>query len=556
MHANDSTISIPFYKPLAFSAFRNIWLAGLLLHFGQLIQTVGATWTMAEISSNAIMVALVQTAAMAPVMLFALSTGAIADTFDRRRVVLIGLLLTLCGASAFTVSALAGKLSPSLILLFTFVIGSGVALFSPAWQASVTEQVPPDVVPSAVALNSICFNFARSLGPTIGGLIVAFGGAALAFLTHAILILPIVFVFLLWKRVHAPTRFPPEQFNRAVISGVRYVLNSRGLRVILVRSLLVGILGSVLSALMPLIARIQLKGDASIYGLILGAYGLGAVLGALCVSPLRARFQSEAVVRFFTMLMAAMLFVVASSHSVTLVAFALIVAGACLMISVTMFHVGMQTASPRWVAGRTLALFQAATAGGIAIGSWVWGTLVQSYDTGFSMLVAGIGMFCSSFIGIWLELPQSTGIVTESGVVSDDPAVELAISDRSGPIVIEVQYRVRPELARSFYSVMQEIQQVRQRNGAYGWSLARDVSDVELWTERYHCPTWLDYLRQRNRPTKSEQELNRLAFDYHKGPEKPRIRRMLERPFGSVRHRDDVKYNAASPVIPAQTGGT
>lgn len=93
---------------------------------------------------------------------------------------------------------------------------------------------------------------------------------------------------------------------------------------------------------------------------------------------------------------------------------------------------------------------------------------------------------------------------------------------------------------------MQEVQMFRKRNGAYGWSIARDMADPELWTVRFHCPTWLDYLRQRNRSTLSERELDRQAMAYHIGPGPVRVRRMLERPFDSVCGTDDVKF---SPLI-------
>jgi hypothetical protein len=120
-----------------------------------------------------------------------------------------------------------------------------------------------------------------------------------------------------------------------------------------------------------------------------------------------------------------------------------------------------------------------------------------------------------------------------------DPEVRLSLTGRSGPLVVEIEYRVAQENARAFHGVMQEVQLSRQRNGAYGWSIARDIADPELWTERYHCPTWFDYLRQRNRSTQSERALHQRAMDFHLGPDPVRVRRMLERPFGSVRWKED-----------------
>jgi hypothetical protein len=142
-----------------------------------------------------------------------------------------------------------------------------------------------------------------------------------------------------------------------------------------------------------------------------------------------------------------------------------------------------------------------------------------------------------------------------------DPEVRLSLTGRSGPLVVEIEYRVSMDSARAFHNVMQEVQLSRQRNGAYGWSIARDIADPELWTERYHCPTWLDYLRQRNRATQIERELHLKAIAFHVGAEPVRVRRMLERPFGSVRWNEETPDRAAQtaeevlPVV-AQAAGS
>jgi hypothetical protein len=112
-----------------------------------------------------------------------------------------------------------------------------------------------------------------------------------------------------------------------------------------------------------------------------------------------------------------------------------------------------------------------------------------------------------------------TGARDEDAERLEDPEVQLQLTARSGPLVVEIEYRVDQENARAFHGVMQDVQLSRQRNGAYGWSIARDIADPELWTERYHCPTWLDFLRQRNRSTQSERALYQRAADYHLGPD-------------------------------------
>src|SRR5450755_2078261 len=547
MFAADSVTA-----PLRHSVFRRIWLASLLSNFGLLIQGVGAAWAMTQMTSSADKVALVQTALMLPIMLISMPAGAIADMYDRRVVALVSLAIALCGATVLTVMAWLNLVTPNILLGLCFVVGSGMALFGPAWQASVSEQVPTETLPSAVALNGISYNIARSFGPAIGGIVVATAGAVAAFATNAVLYIPLLIVLFLWRRSNEPSRLPRERLNRAIVSGVRYIANSPSIRIVLARTLVTGLIGGSVSALMPLVARDLLHGGAQTYGIMLGAFGMGAVFGALNIAEVRKRMSGEAAVRACALCMGGAIAAVALSRQPVLTAAALVVAGAVWMLAVALFNIGVQLSAPRWVAGRSLAAFQASIAGGIAIGSWGWGRLTDAAGVETALLVSAGLMFASPLLGLWLRMPP-VGARNEDAEVLADPEVRLLLTGRSGPLVVEIEYRVDQDSARAFHNVMQEVQLSRQRNGAYGWSIARDIADPELWTERYHCPTWLDYLRQRNRSTQSERALHQRAQAFHLGPDPVRIRRMLERPFGSVRWKDETPDRAAHEVLPVTT---
>jgi MFS family permease len=544
--------------PLRHGVFRRIWLASLLSNLGLLIQGVGAAWAMTQMTSSADKVALVQTALMLPVMLISMPAGAIADMYDRRVVALISLSISLAGSTALSVLAWLGLVTPQSLLALCFVVGSGMALFGPAWQSSVSEQVPAETLPSAVALNGISYNIARSFGPAIGGIVVATAGAVAAFAANAVLYIPLLVVLFLWRRSSEPSRLPRERLNRAMVSGVRYIANSPSIRIVLARTLVTGVIGGSVSALMPLVARDLLHGGAQTYGIMLGAFGMGAVIGALNIAEVRKRMSGEAAVRACALSMAGAIAAVAMSKSPVLTAAALVIAGAVWMLAVALFNIGVQLSAPRWVAGRSLAAFQASIAGGIAMGSWGWGHLTDVVGVETALLVSAALMFVSPLLGFWLRMPR-IGARNEDAEVLADPEVRLSLTGRSGPLVVEIEYRVAQESARAFHNVMQEVQLSRQRNGAYGWSIARDIADPELWTERYHCPTWLDYLRQRNRSTQSERALHQRAIDFHLGPDPVRVRRMLERPFGSVRWKEDTPDRAANEVLPvanAASGST
>jgi MFS family permease len=517
--------------PLRYAAFRRIWLASLVSNLGTLVQGVGVAWAMTEMTSSADKVALVQTALGLPVMLIAMPAGAIADVHDRRIVALSALGIALGAATLLTALAWLGLLTPNLLLALCFAVGCGTAMMGPAWASAVGEQVPPQALPSAVALNGISYNIARSVGPAIGGIVVATAGTMAAFALNALSFLPLIVALFLWKRHAERSRLPPENLRHAVVLGVRYIANSPSIKIVLARTVLTGLFSGAILALMPLVARDLLHGGAGTYGFILGAFGLGAVIGALNIAQVRRRLDSEAAIRVCALSIGAGIAGMALSRQPILTAAALVLAGAGWTLSWTLFNIGVQLSAPRWVTARSLAAYQAATSGGIALGSWAWGHLTDAAGVETALLISAGLMAASPLVGLWLRMP-SVIARAEEGQLLEDPVVRLPITGRDGPLVVEIEYRVLENDALPFHDLMQQLQLVRQRNGAYGWSLARDIADPELWTERYHCPTWHDYLRLRNRPTQAERMLERHAIGFHVGPGKVRLRRMLERPFG------------------------
>jgi len=527
------------FEPLRETVFRRIWLTSVLSNFGQLILGVGAAWEMTRLTASPSLVALVQTALMLPLMLVAVPAGAVADMFDRRRIAMTGLAFSaLCG-TLLTTLAWAGLTSPWVLLAFCSLIGAGVALYSPSWQASISEQVPPRQLPAAIALGSISYNVARSFGPAVGGLIVLAAGAKAAFAINALCYLPLLIAFYLWNRRHVPSRLPPERIDRAVITGARYVLHSGSVRTVLVRSFMFGLAGASATALAPLIARDMLGGNASVYGLLLGASGVGAVAGALSVGWISHRLSNEAASRLMSLIGGLALVVVGLSRSVPLTCSALFVAGAANIIMIAMFNISVQLAAPRWVTARALSLFSSALTGGIAIGSVAWGVVAGYWAVEVAVVASGVALCATPLLAFIFPLPHTTFSGVESVSIDHQPEVAMALTMRSGPVVIEVDYRVHTDFARPFYDAMLKVQRSRLRNGGFNWSLSRDIGDPGLWTERYQFPTWGDYLRTRERFTQADLDAQGAADAFTTEGVPKKVRRRLERPFGSVRWRAD-----------------
>jgi MFS family permease len=531
------------FAPLRERTFRTIWTASLLSNFGQLILGVGAAWEMTRLTPSASMVALVQTAMMLPLMLVALPAGAIADMFDRRKIAMAGLGISIVSASVLTTLAFLGLTSPWVLLGFCSLIGAGVALYAPAWQSSISEQVEPSHLPAAIALGTISYNVARSFGPALGGLIVLAAGAKAAFALNAVFYLPLFFAFFLWKRRHVPSRLPPERIDRAIVSGARYVLHSGSIRAVLTRAFLFGLAGATSAALAPLIAKDLLGGDASVYGLLLGAGGVGAVLGAFLVGWLRDRFGTENATRLLSAIGGLSLILVGFSRSLPLTCFGLFIAGGTSIVTIALFNISVQLAAPRWVTARALSLFSSALTGGIALGAVIWGLVASLWSVDVAIVASGVALLLTPILGILLPLPQTSLADVELVELVNQPEVGMAVTMRSGPVVIEIDYNVDLAQAREFHGAMLKVQRTRLRNGGFNWSISRDIADPAIWTERYQCPTWGDYLRMRDRFTQADIDLHEAARSFHNAEGVLQIRRKLERPFGSVRWKADSPDN-------------
>lgn len=529
-NASDSAARPSPFAPFRHGIFRRIWIATLFSNFGSLIQSVGAAWMMTTIAGSADMVALVQASTALPIMLFSLAAGAIADSFDRRKVMILAQSFLLVVSITLTVLTYLNLITPWLLLALTFLVGCGMALNGPAWQASVGEQVPREDLPAAVALNSISFNIARSVGPAIGGALVAAAGASAAFLANACSYFGLITVLLGWKRTPPPRQLPREPIGSAMMSGIRYSLLSPAISHVLLRGLAFGISSSAVWALMALVARDKLSGGPVTYGIILGAFGVGAVAGALVSAPVRQRLRSEPLVRWTMAVYGLGSIVAGVSSLLPLTMLGLLAAGAGWVLVLSTFNVSVQMSSPRWVVARALAIYQTVTFGGMAIGSWIWGHVAHWLGLSEAIVLSGIGVLLTALLGVWWR-------IGELGKADLSPArlpdLEVDLDLRSGPIVVEVEYKIAPELAMEFLALMNERRRIRQRNGARGWSLTQDLSDPERWVERYSNATWGEYLRQRARTTIADLKLHQQLLACHRGEAPPRLRRMLERPAGA-----------------------
>ncbi len=397
----------PAHSTSAFAAFRYpifraIWIANLCSNLGATIQSVAAAWLMTELTDSNQLIAAVQASTTLPIMLFGLIAGAIADNFDRRRVMLAAQIGMLAASSALAAMAYAGMIGPFTLLAFTLSVGVGTALNSPAWQSSVRQTVPRPELPQAIALNSMSFNTARSVGPALGGVLISIWGSSLAFAVNAVSYIALIVVLLRWHP--EPRVVARRPIFTAIGIGLRYCFGSSPIRRLLIRGCFLGFGIAAYMALMPAVVGVQLGGSEIDFGIMLGVFGIGSILAAPFVGRARERLDLEGVLAVSLVIYLFAMSVLAEAHSVLWAAPVALLAGMAWVAVMTSLNTAMQFRSPDEILGRCLSTYQAITFGGMALGSWFWGAVADTVSLPFALHAASGFLVIGSLV-LWRLAP-------------------------------------------------------------------------------------------------------------------------------------------------------
>ena len=527
LNANSSPL-----EPLKNKGFLLYWLAGLSANFGWQIQLVGASWLMISLGGTPEQVALVQTSVALPVMLLSLPGGTLSDRVGQKKMVLWAQSFLMVVSVVLAVFAYYGLLTPIGLLGFTLAVGAGRALYYPGWQSMVFEFFTREKAPAAFAINTGNLNIARSLGPAIGGAIVASAGAFLAFVVAAASNISVLFVASKWKIARDKTDLPPEPFGSAIMAGVRYVVLSPTLLKIISRSFVFNIAAISVMALLPLVARDILEGGPQTYGFLLGAFGIGAVAAALIAQKLRQSMPLERYLALGFLTFAAATVLLGLSTNLFLSLIASGAAGVCWILIQVTFGSSNQVSSPRWVISRSIGIYQTFVFGGNAIGSFGWGMVAGGYGTSIALYAAATMMAAGAVLGLVLKLrePDGSGLDPLSSWVPPEPKVDMVLN--SGPILTTITYRIREEDSPAFLDIMREKRRNRMRDGAVRWTLSRDIIDTQLWYERFKVATWADAQRLHSRRTVEGGLVIEAVRRLHQGEGRPEVHYELVRAPG------------------------
>src|SRR6266478_612812 len=380
--------SVSPWAPLGEPLFRSLWIASVISYTGTWMQNVGAGWLMTQLTMNPLMVGLVQAAGALPVFLVILPAGALADMVDRRRFLLLTQGWMVLASATLGILTLTSCVRPWVLLLFTFLLGLGAGMNDPAWQAITPELVPARQHASAVALNSAGFNVARAVGPAMGGLIVAAVGCGTTFLLNAFSFLGVILFLYRWKRpIEAPRK--TQRVWSAIGDGFSYVRDSGLAKSVLLRTGTFSVAAVAMLALLPIIARPY---GARGYGVLLGCFGLGALLGALALPRLREKLSVDGVVVTAILIFAGMTFAAGRTETFALLCAVMLVAGAAWIGILACLNVAAQTMCPAYVRARALSFYLLVLQGGMAVGATLWGALAKRIGVPDALGVATVAL--------------------------------------------------------------------------------------------------------------------------------------------------------------------
>jgi MFS family permease len=496
------------WSPLRFPAFRGLWGSSAIYFIGNAMQAMAASWLMVEMTGSSFLAALVQTAVFLPMFLLSLPSGVLADTTDRRRLILSALAVQAGVVVVLALLVLAGVAGPGTLLFFTFVAGCCTALFSPAWNSTVADTVPREEMPQAITAMSIAWNTARALGPALAGVVFAALGAGWVFAIAVASSLVMMQAIRKWPpRPHPHSRLPAERLWGGTLSGLRFARHSKIVLAQLLRTMAYSGSGSALWALLPVIGQRQLGLGAAGFGLLMACLGTGAVAAGLVLGKVRAKIGLEALVSTGCVVFALVMAVAALVRIPIVVYGSLVIGGAAWMAVMSTFNTATQTSAPPWVRSRASALHTLSALGSFAIGSAFWGAVSGVAGLPFTLCVAAVTMAA----GLVLARPFPLRMGEHQDVTPGTPWEELFIvaepNPEDGPVAVEVAYRIRDGEAQAFLDTVTQLRAPRRRDGATFWRIYRDLADSSRFVERFIVTSWADYLHQRARSTIADQEL-------------------------------------------------
>jgi hypothetical protein len=308
----------------------------------------------------------------------------------------------------------------------------------------------------------------------LAGVVLALTGVGVAFLINTASFFGVILVVARWKRPLRKRVTPLETVTGASVAAFRYVRYSPVVRVVMLRAGTAMFFASGLLALLPSIAH-RLSGSPIGYGVLLGCFGCGAVLGALVMQRARSRWSSDVIVSTGIATFGLTAIAAGAVHVLWPLAAVMRLGGAAWISFISLFNVQVLNQTGDWVRARVLAVTMLVFQGAVAAGSAAWGAVAARVGLSKALLAAGIGAIIATVLGLFLRLPDVSADLTPWNHWRL-PAVVDADADGGGPILVSVEYQVDPQRVPEFIKTMHQYGRIRRRDGASRWGSHRSLS--------------------------------------------------------------------------------
>jgi predicted MFS family arabinose efflux permease len=518
-HAPSAHAGHSAWSPFRHRAFAVIWGATLVSNIGGWMYAAASAWLMTGLDADPLMVSLVQVAATLPMFLFALPAGSLADIVDKRRFLIVTESFIAVVSTLFAVLVWRQLISPWTLLACTFLIEAGSAAAAPTWQSIVPQLVPRAELPAAVALNSAGVNASRAIGPALGGVVTAAFGIAAPFWLNGVSNFGVIAALIRSpSAARDSSQLPAERFASALRTGVRHSRNNPHLRSTLRRAVAFFVFASCYWALLPLVARQQVGGGASIYGVLVGAIGASAIGGVFLLPRLKAALGPNVVVAVGSVgtALAMSLFGLARGPWTALVAS--IVAGACWIAVLSTLNVSAQLALPEWVRGRGLAVYVTVFFGALTLGSALWGQVARVSGVPAALFIAAAGALLTIPLTWRWKLQTGAALDLTPSMHWPTPMLAHHVESDAGPVLVTIEYRIIVTERQAFLKALESLSHERGRDGAYAWGLFEDVAEPGRFLETFLVESWLEHLRQHKRVTNADRALQQHVQRLLKSP--------------------------------------
>jgi len=505
---------------------------------GASMQTVGSGWLITSFAPSPFVVSLLQVMTSLSVFLLALPAGALADIIDRRKLFLATQYFSLAVAAILSILTLGGFTTSSTLIVFTLLLGLGNAMGLPVTIVIQTELVPKKHALAAMTLFGVALYIGFAVGPLLGGLVVAAAGPWAVFMLDALSFVGIIVFLHRWHKPSERKPLPPEQVIGAIRSGLQYMRHSQHVRALLVRDFATTICGSAVISLLPLLARNEAGSNSILFGILIGAFGMGGLVSGLVLAPRIKNVSIERRVASGAVLYAIAMAVIALQHGVIILFIGVFTVGITLIIiSASLNFVAFNSVSS-WVRTRVVSVHQMMYWGGVAFGSIVWGIVAEIWGIPTALLAASIGLVVGLVTSKRYKLKPLTDVDLTPSMHWSVPRAMIDIDDHEeGSVLVEMEFEIDPARSHEFESAMNKVRSVMLRDGAINWELYHYIENPSRYFMMFTSESWTEHLRHHERITKADLAIEKHAISFHIGKDPPRISHLISENTSKQNHK-------------------